>query len=184
VLSYGGLGGRGEDRGGEFAAVDQAIGEGETADRTGVVVLDQAGAGEIAAGHALHRDHPQGLADERAARPVGGGAGRESGAEDVVGDQVGELVEPPEGELREDAALVRDLGGQHPVVRGQAVAGDHHEVARLVLVELAHLAGVEVRQARDLERLGLFYESGHGSSSGSLQLARLSRMCDRPPDRG
>jgi hypothetical protein len=82
----------------------------------------------------------------------------------VVRDQVGDLVEPPQGELRQDAALVGDLGGEHPVVRGDTVAGDHHEVARLVLVQLAHLAGVQMHQARDLDRLGLVDESGHGSS--------------------
>jgi hypothetical protein len=82
----------------------------------------------------------------------------------VVGDQVPQLVEPPQGELGEDAALAGDLGRQHPVEGGNAVTGDHHEVARLVLVQLAHLAGVEVHQARNLKRLGLFYESGHGSS--------------------
>ena len=78
------------------------------------------------------------------------------------GHQVGELVEPPQRELGEDPALVGDLGGQHPVVGGHAVAGDHHEVARLVPVQVAHLAGVQMHQARHLDGLGLFDESGHG----------------------
>nr|WP_030348858.1 hypothetical protein [Streptomyces sp. NRRL S-1022] len=159
-----GLGGRGEDRGREFGAVDEALGESEAADRTGLVVLQQAGAGEVAAGHALHRDHLQRLADQRAARPVGRGALGQLGADDVVVGEVAELVEPPQGELGEHPALVGDLRGQHPVIGGHAVAGDHHEVARLVPVQLAHLPGVQVHQARNLDRLGLFYESGHGSS--------------------
>ena len=77
---------------------------------------------------------------------------------------VGELVEPPQRQLGEHAPLVGDLAGQHPVVRGHTVAGDHHEVARLVLVQLAHLAGVQMHQTRNLDGLGLFNESGHGSS--------------------
>ncbi len=164
VLADLGLGGRGEDRGGQLRAVDQALGEGEAADGAGLVVLRQARAGEVAAGHALHGDHPQRLADQGAALPVGGGAGGQLAAQDVVRGQVGELLEPPQGELGEDPALVGDLGRQHPVVGGDAVAGDHHEVARLVPVQLAHLAGVQMHQARNLERLGLFNESGHGSS--------------------
>ena len=44
------------------------------------LVLDEARAGEIAAGDALDRDHPQRLADQGAARPVGGGAGGQLGA--------------------------------------------------------------------------------------------------------
>jgi hypothetical protein len=158
---------------GELRAVDEAFGEGEAADGAGLVVLGETGTGEVAACHALHRDHPQGLADEGAAGPVGGGARREFGAQDVVGRQVGEPVEPPQGELGECAALVGDLGGEYPVKGGDAVAGDHHEVARLVLVQVAHLAGVQMYQTRHLEGLGLFDESGHGSSpwfcaSGSI----------------
>ena len=123
------------------------------------------GAGEVAAGHALDRDHLAATCRSRVRPcPVGGGAGGQLGGEDVVRDQVGELVEPPERELGEDAALVGDLGGQHPVVGGHTVAGDHHEVARLVPVQVAHLAGVQVHQARNLDGLGLFDESGHGSS--------------------
>lgn len=83
----------------------------------------------------------------------------------MVGDQIGELVEPPEREPGEDAALVGDLGGQDPVVRGDTVAGDHDEVARLVPVQVTHLAGVQVGEARDLYGLGLFYKTGHGSSA-------------------
>ncbi|MDQ0942337.1 hypothetical protein QFZ67_004042 [Streptomyces sp. V1I1] len=82
----------------------------------------------------------------------------------MVGDEVLEALEPPQRQLGEDPALVEDLGGQHPVVGGDAVACDHHEVARLVLVQVAHLAGVQMYQARHLKRLGLFDESGHGSS--------------------
>ena len=82
----------------------------------------------------------------------------------MVRHQVVEQVEPPQGELGEHPALVGDLGGQHPVVGGHAVAGDHHEVARLVPVEITHFAGVQMYQPRDVRGGGFFDESGHGSS--------------------
>nr|WP_030284322.1 hypothetical protein [Streptomyces catenulae] len=165
VVADGRLGGRGEDRGGEFGAVDEALGERQTADRAGLPVLGEAGAGEVAAGDALDGGHVQGGADEGAARPVGGGAGGQLRGEDVVGDEVGELVEPPQGELGEDAALVGDLGGQHPVVHGDAVTGDHDQFAVGVLVEVTHLAGVKVGEAGHLQGLGLFYKTGHAASA-------------------
>jgi hypothetical protein len=86
----------------------------------------------------------------------------------MVRDDVGETVEPPERELREDPALVRDLRRQHPVVHGDAVGRDHDQVAGLVAIEVADLARVQVQQARNLDRLGFLHESGHVRSPFSV----------------
>ena len=67
----------------------------------------------------------------------------------MVGHQVGELLEPPQRHPGEDLALVGDRGVQHEVVRRDPVARDHQQVAVGEAVQVAHLAGVEVRGALD-----------------------------------
>ena len=66
--------------------------------------------------------------------------------DDVVGHQVAEPVEPPQRHRGEDAALVRDGRGQHPVVRRDPVAGHEQQPALGGLVEVADLARVDVRE--------------------------------------
>ena len=83
------------------------------------------GAGEVAAGDAFDREHVQLLADHRAALDGGGDAAVDRGREHVV--LHAELVEPPQAQLGQDAALVRDLAGQDVVVGADAVAGHHQD---------------------------------------------------------
>src|SRR5699024_1600177 len=94
---------------------------------------------QVAAGDPLHGQHGEPLAPHSTSGPllrhVGGG-------DDVVGHHVGQLLEPPQRELGEDLALVRDGGGQHDVVDAHAVGGHQDEVVT-VGVDVTHLAGVQ-----------------------------------------
>ena len=85
-------------------------------------------AGQVAAHHALDGDDLR-LAHQ--ARPPfqlrgvdgeGRAQGSHVGRDQVVGH--GQVVEPEEGQRRQDAALVGDAGGQHPVEGADAVGGD------------------------------------------------------------
>lgn len=67
--------------------------------------------GQVAAGDALHRHHVQPVDDHRAAPDAGG----DIGADDVVADDIGELLEPPQRQLVEDGPLVGDRRRQHLV---------------------------------------------------------------------
>ena len=128
-------------------------------------VVEQPGAGEVAAGHALDREHLEPLAHDRAA---GDGVGH-VGGDDVVGHQVGQLVEPPQRHPGQDLALVGDGGVEDEVEGRDPVAGDHQQPAGVLAgvepVEVAHLAGVEVRGA--LDRRGVRdVQVGHAPSLG------------------
>ena len=131
---------RREDRLRQARAVDEARGQRDPADAAGRQVVVQAGPGQVAAHHALDREHLQRQAHGGAAGDARGDLGRHN----VVRDHVGEPVEPPQRHRRQDAALVRDRRGQHPVVRGDPVAGDEQQLAVRGAEQVAHLAGVEV----------------------------------------
>jgi hypothetical protein len=60
----------------------------------------------------------------------------------VVGDDVGEALEPPQRQLGEDFALVRNRRGQHDVVDGDPVGGDQDQIVA-VGVDVADLARVQ-----------------------------------------
>ena len=105
------LGRRGEDRLGQRGAVDQAGRQRQAADRPGGEVLGQAGPGEVAAGHALHRVHRQPAAEERAT----GVLRRDVRGHDVVRHDVGEAFAGPAAaradyERRPFDRLVRRVG--------------------------------------------------------------------------
>jgi len=123
VLPELGLGGGGEDRLGQAGGLGQALRQGDAAHGAALSVLDQAGAGEVAACHALHRVHLQPPADHGTAGDLGGNVE----GDEVVRDDVGELLEPPGAQGREDLALVRDRSRQDVVVGADAVRGDHEE---------------------------------------------------------
>ena len=118
-----GLGGGREDRRGQAGGLGQPLGQGDAADGAALSVLDQAGAGEVAAGHALDRVHLQPPADHGTSGDLGGNVE----GDEVVRDDVGELLEPPGAQGGEDLALVRDRGRQDVVVGADAVRGDHEE---------------------------------------------------------
>ena len=146
VVADGGLRGGGEDRLGEAAAVLEPGGQRDAADLAGGAVVGQPGAGEVAAHDALDGVHLEALADHRA--PLH--RVRHVGRDHVVGDDVGELVEPPQRHLGEHDALVGDGAVQHVVVGRDPVAGHHQQVAVGEPVEVADLAGVEVLGAVDV----------------------------------
>ncbi len=63
----------------------------------------------------------------------------------MVGDDVGEVVEPEQRELGEDASLVGDAGGQNVVEGRNPVGGDEEQLLVADGVDVADLAaGVKV----------------------------------------
>ena len=91
------------------------------------------------------------------ARPATSAGTPSSRGDHMVGN-VAQLVEPPQAQLGQDAALVRDFAGEHVVVGADPVAGHHQD---LVLrgprcgqvrryVQVADLAGVDVGPAGQL----------------------------------
>ena len=65
------------------------------------------------------------------------------GSHQMVGDKVLEKVEPEQGDLGEDAALMRDAGRQYIVERGDAVGGDEEQVVAVEVVDVANFAAGE-----------------------------------------
>ena len=149
VLPQLGLGGGGEDRLRQPAAVLEPLGQCDPAHLARGPVVDEARAGEVAARDALDREHREPLADDRAA--VHGD--RDVRGQDVVRQEVRELLEPPQGHPGEDLPLVRDVGAEHVVERGDPVARHHQQLPGvrpvLQLVEVADLAGVDVPRSVD-----------------------------------
>ncbi len=72
----------------------------------------------------------------------------------MVGHEVGQLVEPPQGQLRQHRTLVGDRRVEDEVERRDPVRRHEQQlvVAAVRLIEVADLAGVDVREAGDLER--------------------------------
>ena len=69
------------------------------------------------------------------------------GAQDVVRKDVAELLKPKKGELRENAALIRDRGGHDDVEGGKTIGGDDEEFVAEV-VDIANLAARDGRDTR------------------------------------
>jgi len=63
----------------------------------------------------------------------------------VVGDDLGEIIEPEHRNLAEDASLVGDAGGQNVVEGRDAVGGDEQQLLVAYRVNITHLtAGVKL----------------------------------------
>jgi hypothetical protein len=157
VLPHRRLGRGGEHRLGQPGPVDQALGQAYAAHVPVDLVLPQAPTGEVGAGDALHRQHLEAAHEHRAAGDLGGHLGRH----DVVGHEVGELLEPPQRQLGQHRPLVRNRGLEDEVERRQPVAGHEEQLvvapdALLVegRVEVADLAGVDVHVPGQLRRSG------------------------------
>jgi hypothetical protein len=69
-----------------------------------------------------------------------GGEVLDVGGDEVVGDEVLEEVEPEEGELGEDAALIGNAGAEDMIEGGDAIRGDEEEVG----VRIGWVDGVDV----------------------------------------
>ncbi len=67
-----------------------------------------------------------------------------SGRDQVVGDQPAQLVEPPQRHPGQDLALVGDVRGEHEVEGREPVGRHHQQLAVSELIQVAHLAGVQV----------------------------------------
>ncbi len=64
----------------------------------------------------------------------------------VVGDDLGEVVEPEQRNLVEHPSLVRDAGGQNVVEGRDAVGGDEKQLLITDGVNITHLAtGVKLK---------------------------------------
>ncbi len=162
VVAELGLGRGGEDRFRQPGSVDQTGGQRHAAHSPGRAVLDQPGPGQVPAGHALDGEHLQRPAQHGA---TGHGLGY-LGGQHVVADQVSDLVEPPQAQLREDGALVRDRAGQNPVVGRDPIGGHEEQRTGGVAVQVTHLAGVDVGVARQF---------GGGRDVGRVRTARAAR---------
>ena len=121
-------------------------GKRDAADLAGGLVFLPGGAGDVAAHHALDREHFGALHQHGAsAQLVGILADRrrilvDLGRDQVVGDDIGEVIEPEQGNLGQDAALVGNAGGQNVVEGGDAVGGDEEQLLVAEAVHIAHLA--------------------------------------------
>ena len=137
-----GLGGRREQRLVELAGLPEAGRQRDAADLTGALVVQQAGAGEVAAGHTLHRHHVECANHQRAAQHLVGDARIVGRPGQVVG-RVDE-VEEEHAHRGQDPALVRDLAVQD-VVECRDPVGRHEEQMFVVdAVQLADLAAGQV----------------------------------------
>ncbi len=97
-----------------------------------------------------------------------GGVGRHQ----VVGEQVGGLLEPERRERGEHPALVGDQVGEHDVEHRDAVGRDHEHAVVADVVEVADLARVVVRE-RELA------QSAPVRASGARAARRGRRRCGR-----
>ena len=120
-------------------------------DFAGGLVFLPGRAGDVSADDALDREHFGALHQHGApAKLVGIFADGcrilvDVGRDQVVGDDVGEVIEPEEGNLGEHASFVGDAGGQNVVESGNAVGGDEKQLLVADGVNIAHLAaGVKV----------------------------------------
>ena len=96
------------------------------------------GAGQVAAGHGLHRQHLELLHDQRPAEHLLRDALVVGWACQVVGRL--DVVEEEDAHRGQDAALVGYLGVEDVVVRRDPIGGDEQQVLVVDAVQLANLA--------------------------------------------
>src|ERR1700683_3609218 len=129
----------------------QACGKPNARNRAGGLVFLPGGAGDVAAHHAFDRKHLCALDQHRASTQlVGVFANRgwvlvHLGGDQMVGDDVGKIIEPEQGKLAEDVPLLGNAGGQNVVEGGDAIGGDKKQLLVADAIHVAHLAaGVEL----------------------------------------
>ena len=132
------LGGGREDRFGQRVAFTQTFGQWNAADSASLQVLLPSGAGEIASRDALDLDHlgaahPHGPAFELLRKPG------HVGAQEMIGHDVAQEIQPEQRHPREDASFLGDSGGENVVERRNPVRSDDQQPIA-VLVDIAHFA--------------------------------------------
>ena len=167
-----GLRGGREDRLGKTLGLPEAGWHRVPEHRAGALVVGPRRPEEVAAGDALETNRLRGLHQHRPACDVGsGGLGEVGGIRrhEVVGDDVGGLLEPERRQRGEHAAFVGDEVVEHDVEHRDAVGRDHEHAVVIDLVELADLARIVVRE-RDV---------AHGESSTSTARAACATARSR-----
>ena len=140
-----GLRGRREQRLGKLGGLGQTLGQLNAADGTVLVIGLLARTGQIAADDALDRNR-LGLLDQHGAAcevvTILGkllGEIRRVDGNEVVGNDVGKLIEPECRDAVEHLSLKRNLVGKNEVERRNAVGGDHQQVFTGI-VDITNLA--------------------------------------------
>ena len=140
-----GLRGRREQRLGKLGSLRQALGQLNAADGAVLVIGLLARTGQIAADDALDRNR-LGLLDQHGAAcevvTILGkllGEIRRVDGNEVVGNDVGKLIEPECRDAVEHLSLKRNLVGENKVERRNAVGGDHQQVFTGI-VDITNLA--------------------------------------------
>ena len=155
VVPGGGLGRRREDGLGECVGLFQARGKRDAGDLASSLVFLPGGAGDVSADDALDGEHFGAMHQHGAAAKLVGVLANvcrvlvDVGGDQVVGNDVGEVVEPEQGNLAEHASLVRDAGGQDVVEGRDAVGGDEKQLLVADVVDVTHFAAgvkVEIRE--------------------------------------
>ena len=132
--------------------------------RAACPVVPPARTADVAAHHALHRQHAQAAHDQRPSQGMLGHANR--GGEQVVGHDVAGPLKPEHRQTREHPALVRDRRRMHGVVGRDPVARDHQQprlgraacavrrAAGALAGELVHLADLPPGDERQVGERG------------------------------
>ena len=138
VITESCLGRRGEDRVGQPRRLDEALGQRDAAHCAGVVVVDQAGAGEEATNDAFDGNHVEGAHHERAAENLF----RDAIVVGLAGQVVGatEDVEEEHAHRGEHATLVRDRRAEHVVVGRDPITRDKQQMLVVDRVKVTDLA--------------------------------------------
>ena len=144
VTNLGLRGGR-EQRLRELGRLRQALGQLNTTDGAVLVVGLLARASQIAADDALDRNRLRLLDQHGAACEIVTILGkllreiRRIDGDEVVGDDIGKLVEPERRDAVEHLSLKRNLVGKNKVERRNAIGGDHQQVFAGI-VDITNLA--------------------------------------------
>ena len=166
VLAQFGLGGGRKQRRFQLVGFAQVGGQLVAAQGAGGLVILPAGAGDVAAHNAFHR---QGLGlahDDGAAFKLvlpgcqSGGEAVHIAFNQVIGDDVLELFHPEKGDLIKNHALVGD-GFVHDHVKGRhAVSGDNEQCFFVHIIDVAHFPARKKGIGADLG----FYHDFHDGS--------------------
>jgi hypothetical protein len=133
-----------------FSSVEQATGERNAADGSSGLILLPAGAGQVAARHALHGKHGCALHQHGSVFQLAaiglqrGGEVGGIGLDQVVGNKIPEQIEPEERYLGEDFPLSGNAGGEDMIEGGNPVGG-HHQQRTIDRIEVPDLAPAKQR---------------------------------------